>query len=135
MPATHRLALLLVLLPFAQANAHETLPRQWCADPDAEPNIVANFAFTEPTLLKLRELLVPPPSKECDPNVNTSCGGVDDWTDANIIAHKICAGYKTPDGDAMPVILSDKFSRPDHHTVYKLTQGLKGACVTCASSK
>lgn len=135
MPSARRLALLLVLLPFAQANAHDTLPQQWCADPEAEPKIVANFAFTEPTLLKLRELLVPPPSKDCDPNVSTSCGGVDGWTDSNIIAHKYCATFGPSDGSTMPIIQTSTFNSLDHHKVYTLKQGLKGVCITCTSTK
>lgn len=130
------------------ARAHDGQPQAWCADPQAQPQIVAQFSFS-PTALnnfRLSILAQAAAEKVCPEDLwgneipahpGDSCGVVDQWHYANLMAFRYCTGL-TPnvplEDRAMPFVSGPTdFNNPQtHHAEYRFTDGkLNGACVVC----
>ncbi|WP_242111505.1 hypothetical protein [Luteimonas aquatica] len=107
-----------LLLPSLAAQAHETLPPDWCMQEGQQPEIVVKFDFDGP---QLREVM-------------DKCGIVDStdhWHAASEAMSAYC-GIVAPSKSAMPVIFGPStYLSEDHHASYRIEQGLKGACVVC----
>lgn len=147
-------ALLAALLSVSpMLSAHDTLPAQWCADPNTVPVVVAQFDFPPEMLQAYRE---------ANPILNgleeggvcndlKSCGIVDDWFWADQLSHEYCAGIgvqkqrtataqtspapTSPAALPMPIVNTpDAFNARDHHSLYSFRKGhLVGACVVCVT--
>lgn len=137
----------------APALAHETLPTQWCMDPNTAPSVVAQFEFAPATLTAYRArnpiLRNPPEGVQCVDE--RSCGIVDDWFWANQMIQDFCSapasvpaaqrtaqttqsGPSTVQAEsAMPFVRSpEEFNVREHHQRYSFGIGpLKGVCVVC----
>lgn len=122
------------------AFAHETLPTNWCLDPNTVPAVVAHFDFAPETLAAYRKrhpvLTNPPVDLPC--NDERSCGIVDDWFWADQLSQEFCATTalrsSTPQASpAMPLVhLPEVFNDREHHSRYSFRSGhLTGACVVC----
>ena len=111
----------LLTLPMA-AHGHDTLPPDWCLEEDREPEIVVKFDFNGG---QLRELM-------------DKCGVVD-HEQPYMNALETIGAYcdiVAPSKSAKPFILGpDTFLARDHHTAYRMEQGLKGACVVCPAKR
>jgi hypothetical protein len=66
------------------AYAHETRPRGWCSDPDANPEVVSTFSMGSVQLHRLAIGYGTP--DHCAGHTCSSCGGVDEWHPAIRIA-------------------------------------------------
>jgi hypothetical protein len=124
------------------ASGHDTLPREWCSDPNLTPVIVGEFAFEELELRKYNDEL---PADRC--------GIVDAYHGATHISHEHCAklgglehrsesersGEKEQlpgieFGDwPMPIVLEPEIYNDarKHHAKYRFEDGLSGVCVIC----
>lgn len=112
------------------ADAHDTIPKDWCTEPGTTPVIVSNFQFDGKGL---NDFLA-------------KCGIVDkdDWYAAHAGALYYC---NTPPSEErtsssfqqsliVPYIKGPKsFYEKDHHLVYNISEGLAGSCVMCVSEK
>lgn len=139
----------LCLLFAAPAFAHDTLPKEWCLDPNTVPVVVAHFDFAPETLALYRErnpiLKDPPPDLQC--NDLRSCGIVDDWFWADQMAQQFCIDSQTEsapepaslraqepqNAKPMPFVHAPlSFNARDHHGEYSFRSGhLRGTCVVC----
>lgn len=142
----------LYLLFAAPAFAHDTLPAEWCLDPNTVPVVVAHFDLAPETLLLYRErnpiLKDPPPEIECTDL--RSCGIVDDWFWANQMAEQFCIDSQIESAPEpaslrkqeprsakpMPFVHAPlSFNARDHHGEYSFRSGyLSGVCVVCKPS-
>ncbi|MBP6748008.1 MAG: hypothetical protein KA144_00085 [Xanthomonadaceae bacterium] len=140
----------------APAFAHDSLPAQWCMDPNTAPSVVAEFVFTPKALATYRAahpiLDNPPEDVQCTDE--RSCGIVDDWFWADQMAQAFCAAPQSapePEGQAsrtsralrtaqpaqpaqsVPFVHSPaEFNDREHHQRYGFDKGpLRGACVVC----
>lgn len=123
------------LLLTAPAFAHETLPRNWCLEPNTVPKVLSNFEFTESDLMTYRRDHPLPGSDTC--RADSSCGIVDDWFWANEMSQTFCSGAALRNAlpgasEGMPFVnLPAVFNAGEHHRLYNFSHGLKGACVVC----
>ncbi|NYF21256.1 hypothetical protein HDC36_002725 [Xanthomonas sp. JAI131] len=111
----------LLALPVA-ALGHDTLPPDWCLEEGQEPQIVMEFDFNGG---QLRELM-------------DKCGVVD-HEQPYMNALETIGAYcdiVAPSRAAKPLILGPTtFLARDHHSAYRMEQGLKGACVVCPAKR
>lgn len=112
------------------ADAHDTIPKDWCTEPGTRPVIVSDFQFDGKGL---HDFLA-------------KCGIVDkdDWYAAHAGALYYC---NTPPSEErpsssfqqsliVPYIKGPKsFYEKDHHLVYNISDGLAGSCVMCVAEK
>lgn len=133
--------------------AHDTLPTQWCMDPNTTPAFVSEFEFAPAALTAYRArnpiLKNPPQGVQCTDE--RSCGIVDDWFWANQMIQEFCSAppsvpvalrsARTSEAAArtaqatqpMPFVRSPaEFNVSEHHQRYNFGIGpLKGVCVVC----
>ncbi len=127
------------LLLAAPAFAHETLPRNWCLDPNTVPRVVLNFNFTETDLAVYRRDHPLPGTDAC--RTDSSCGIVDDWFWANEMSQTFCSGAALRTSlphasEGVPFVnLPAAFNTSEHHRLYNFRDGLKGACVVCVPNQ
>jgi hypothetical protein len=142
--------LALGLLFATPAFAHDTLPAEWCLDPNTSPVETIRFDFTPAALASYRErnpILTDPPADIQCTDVR-SCGIVDDWFWANQMAQQFCAGSQSqpvalratdPKTQTPIAIVSAplEFNARDHHDRYRFrdNQHLVGFCVACLPPK
>ncbi|WP_369934098.1 hypothetical protein [Xanthomonas tesorieronis] len=111
----------LLALPLA-AHAHDTLPPDWCLEEDQEPEVVVKFDFDGGQLRQVMD----------------KCGVVDShepYTNALNTIGAYC-DVVAPSRSAKPIVLGPStFLARDHHTAYRMEQGLKGACVVCPARR
>lgn len=131
--------------------AHDTLGRDWCLDPEVEPQIVGEFSFNRHDLLNLsrNELIVPAEGED-------KCGMVDrsQWHSAMHVSANFCEGIVRSDptlsgnsgGLIAPVyefsvenvraivLAPSSYLDSHHHSEYNFSEGLKGVCVYCPPS-
>lgn len=103
------------------AQAHETLPPDWCLDNKREAEIVAKFEFDGD---ELRDLAA-------------KCGIVehDEWLTASATLGAYC-NIVAPLKDAVPFVFApDSYAGEDHHTAYRLDDGAVGVCAVCPPRK
>jgi hypothetical protein len=145
------LAFLPLCLGFAllpAADAHDGQPHGWCEDPNAQPLILAQFTFGQNALQNFRQSIIAQAAadKVCPEDLwgnaipahpGDSCGVVDEWHYANLMAFRYCTGL-TPnqpqDEQAMPFVNTpgDFNNTQNHHAEYRFSDGkLSGACVVC----
>ena len=124
------------------AVAHDTLGRDWCLDPEIEPQILGEFAFNKQELHKLskNELIVPSP-------VLDKCGMVDRslWHSAMHISTNYCERLAVLLSDSQSdisvenvravVLEPSSYLEPEHHSEYSFSEGLSGVCVFCPSKR
>jgi len=97
--------------------AHDVIPPDWCVQPHHEPKIVARFSMDGPAL---RSFLA-------------KCGIVenDKWHAASQGAIEYCK-IASPKDAAVPFVFGpDSYLSVDHHAVYDLDEGIRGACAVC----
>lgn len=120
--AVHTAIVVALLASPMAAHGHETLPPDWCLEETQEPEIVVKFDFNG---RQLQELMA-------------KCGVVD-HEQPYMNALETIGAYcdiVAPARSAKPVILGpDAFLARDHHTAYRMEQGLKGACVVCPAKR
>lgn len=132
--------LLLALLPLAcvlappQAQAHETIPADWCTAPGEQTVVVEELAFDEAALLDLQKVfglhLHASPASDAD-----KCGIVDRWILVNQILGMYCQA-QSPGQSTLPVVSGpDSYFDKRHHELYRLADGVKGACLVCLPPK
>ncbi|NOT88564.1 MAG: hypothetical protein HOP03_10300 [Lysobacter sp.] len=123
------------LLLATPAFAHETLPRNWCLDPNTVPKVVLNFDFTEADLTSYRNDHPLPGNDTC--RADSSCGIVDDWFWANEMSQTFCSASPLRRSlprasESVPFVgLPATFNSSEHHRLYNFRDGLKGVCVVC----
>ncbi|SDD76109.1 hypothetical protein [Aquimonas voraii] len=123
-----------LLCPLA-AGAHDTLPEDWCQDGHLPPAVAREFNFDEDELMaRIRafEETHDHSRKPPQPGLfDSRCGIVDMWSWADLIAAGYCA-ETSEEANAMPIILDPpSFLDTEHHREYRLSEGLRGACVVC----
>lgn len=140
--------LCLVLATARLADAHDGQPSGWCADPQAQPIIVAQFSYNQVALQNFRQSIINQAAldKVCPEDLwgneipaqpGESCGVVDEWHYANLMAFRYCTGLSPNaplDDRAMPFVSSpaDFNNLQAHHDQYRFSDGkLNGACVVC----
>ncbi|MBN8212814.1 MAG: hypothetical protein J0M09_07820 [Xanthomonadales bacterium] len=122
--------------------AHDTLPSNWCLDPNTVPTVVAHFDFSPETLTAYRKrnpvLKHPPVDLPC--NDERSCGIVDDWFWSDQLSQEFCAtaalrSSTRQASQSMPLVHQpEAFNAREHHKLYDFRSGhLKGACVICVA--
>ncbi|MBX9401351.1 hypothetical protein K4L06_08485 [Lysobacter sp. BMK333-48F3] len=114
-PCLLAVAAAFVVVPSAQA--HETVPPDWCLDSKREAEIVGKFEFDGG---ELRE-------------VAAKCGIVekDDWLTASATLAAYCK-IVAPLKDAVPFVFApDSYAGKGHHTEYRLDDGATGVCAVC----
>jgi len=114
-PLVVAVAAALAFAPCAQA--HETLPPDWCLDSKREAEIVEKFEFNGD---ELRE-------------VAAKCGIVekDDWLTASATLAAYCK-IAAPLKDAVPFVFApDSYAGEGHHAEYRLDDGATGVCAVC----
>ncbi len=106
------------------ACADETIPADWCMDPKSSPKVIKSFDFDEKQLAELYD----------------RCGVVDDhhddWHAARLASQFYCDTLVAKDlrGKMLvvPVVTGpNSFNDEAHHSIYRMDQGLTGACVVC----
>ncbi len=123
------------LLLAAPAFAHETLPRNWCLDPNTVPKVLLNFTFNEAQLMTYRTEHPLPGNDTC--RADSSCGIVDDWFWANEMSQTFCSATALRTAlpqasEGVPFVNSPAvFNGSEHHRLYNFSHGLQGACVVC----
>ncbi|MFZ5638546.1 MAG: hypothetical protein ACOY82_18360 [Pseudomonadota bacterium] len=130
------------------AGAHDGQPQGWCEDPEAEPLIVAQFSYSQTALQNFRQSIIAQAAadKVCPEDLwgdlipaqpGDSCGVVDEWHYANLLAFRYCTGLNPNlplEDRAMPFVSApaDFNSDQGHHALYRFSDGkLNGACVVC----
>lgn len=108
-----------LLLAFPRgAGAHEVVPSDWCVDEKRAPQIVAKFKFDGN---QLRELM-------------DKCGIVEDgdeWGSAALTIVEYCKVVAPLKGAVPFVVGPDNYRATDHHSSYRLDDGLVGSCAVC----
>lgn len=113
-----------------QAAAHDTLPKDWCTEPDMVPVIAKTFAFDGGDLRLYVE----------------KCGIVDqdDWHAAHAGMLHYCNAHPAKELPALPPLESlvmpyieapNSFVNKDHHLTYRIDDGIAGSCVVCVLKK
>ncbi|ALN94227.1 hypothetical protein [Lysobacter gummosus] len=99
-------------------QAHEVVPPDWCVKEKETPIIVAKFDFDGK---ELREVMA-------------KCGIVekdDQWHTATETMLAYCA-VVAPLKGALPFMTGpDSYQSKEHHSRYKLDEGVSGACAVC----
>jgi hypothetical protein len=109
------------------AMAHDTLGRDWCADPHAVPVILETFEFQKQDLIELSSWVVP--AADLD-----KCGMVDrsQWHSAMHVSTNFCAEVSQGDENVRAIVLEPHaYLASRHHNDYTFAEGLKGVCVYC----
>lgn len=120
----------------APAQAHDTIPADWCPV-GSTPVILADFVLTLEQLRQYRGANEKRVYEDC--LQAKTCGIIDDWFWANDAAGTYCSALglraSTPE-DAIPFVTMPKsFDAVDHHAAYDFDDGtLRGQCVVCRSS-
>ncbi|MBN6103899.1 hypothetical protein JR064_17150 [Xanthomonas sp. CFBP 8703] len=121
-PLFHAAAVAVLLtLPLA-AHGHDTLPPDWCLEEDQEPEVVVKFDFNGGQLRQVMD----------------KCGVVDSHEPYANALNTITAycDVVAPSRSAKPIVLGPAtFLARDHHSTYRMEQGLKGACVVCPAKR
>lgn len=115
------LVAILLSLPLA-AHAHDTLPPDWCLEESQEPEVVVKFDFDGEQLRQTMD----------------KCGVVDSHEPYTNTLNTIAAYCEVvaPSRSAKPIVLGPTtFLARDHHSAYRMEQGLKGACVVCPAKR
>ena len=103
-------------------EAHNTLPADWCIDPESTPVVVSQFNFTPAQLQQFSVLARP----------DEHCGIVDNWHWAKRMAGEFCAAVSGGSAQAMPFVDSPRiYNEENGHHDYRFNSGLRGACVVC----
>ncbi|TXH73839.1 MAG: hypothetical protein E6Q88_04945 [Lysobacteraceae bacterium] len=115
------------------AQAHETIPVEWCLDQKSTPVIVSSSIWTPQTLYDLSKDIGRPP-KGC--LSGQTCGMVDEWHYANLAVASSCPQTVTIGSMTLQpqpfVTAPDEFNSMNHHDDYQFIDGdLHVACVVC----
>lgn len=110
-----------------QANSHETIPAQWCADEGTLPKIIKTFNFDKEALINMIE----------------KCGVVDNddqWHAATSAAQYYCETQlpknRSQQLSIVPIITGpEAYNDKAHHSLYTVDEGLVGGCVVCLSTE
>lgn len=121
-PVVHAaIVAVLLTLPLA-AHGHDTLPPDWCLEEGQEPEVVVKFDFDGGQLRQVMD----------------KCGVVDSHEPYANALNTITAycDVVAPSRSAKPIVLGPAtFLARDHHSTYRMEQGLKGACVVCPAKR
>jgi len=115
------LVAILLSLPLA-AHAHDPLPPDWCLEESQEPEVVVKFDFDGEQLRQTMD----------------KCGVVDSHEPYTNTLNTIAAYCEVValSRSAKPIVLGPTtFLARDHHSAYRMEQGLKGACVVCPAKR
>lgn len=131
--------LLAAALP-ATVRAHETMPANWCANPDAKPQIVATFSFTRQQLRAMARQVEETLGPEgliaeglAEREADGRCGIVDRWNMATYIAQHYCGAASGNPNVIINITAPSAYSSPQHHTVFNYEDGLQGSCAVCTA--
>jgi hypothetical protein len=129
----------LVLAMPSLARAHETLPANWCADPNKQtPQIVATFSFSEAQIRAMAQQVEQTLGPEgliaeglAPRMADGRCGIVDRWRMATYIAQQYCSTTTSAPGVIANITGPGSYLGPLHHQQYTYVGGLQGACAIC----
>jgi hypothetical protein len=111
------------------SQSHETLPREWCANPQSTPRIIATMQLGSRELHRLAISYGTP--DHCPVATCGSCGGVDEWHPARAIAQAYCEQFDPRPDQVQAFVLTPDFNSAAHHSDYKFSDELSFQCVVC----